>query len=300
MNRVQIKDEFQENEINEIKQEVYADYEIIDDYEVKEELSEYDYSYLVTDESELNEHLSEKLADVGTSYLNTDAKESIELSPEEEPEIYVFAAVDSSCTDPLGLSTTIETTISNKLIENTKTSTKQRLLSHLKTKAETNFANSSHKLQVKKPMKTYSRRKPNGIAKVTIKHVCYMCKKIFPNEILLSFHQKLKHKVKCKRCNLLFLNVESWRDHQINSNCSKYEDIQKMFPGLKPTTKKPKRNMNSCDICYVQFDCSDELNEHRKSHHFAAFACHMCNKKFDTIEATKIHLKHVHLNRSIV
>lgn len=131
---------------------------------------------------------------------------------------------------------------------------------------------------------------------------------------------------KCDRCNQTFYGASEYRDHYVKNQCLYkcsdcnliYRSAQLLkihktkFCSTKPLKKhkhpikqtKPVTQMiepsqfvqKSCNICLVKIDSSDEWTEHQRKYHFMpnAYACHLCDQKFDYDYQVMWHLNRDH------
>lgn len=165
--------------------------------------------------------------------------------------------------------------------------------------------------------KTYSKNKTTSIASTSYDlktYKCDICCETFTNK-----SQHIEHSLKCNvRCNYCH------QPFKVNTLRLIHEKMCKMCPketailgsqekviitehlpcnALKKPRElkrehiwKDKNGFVSCNICNAKFTTLVELFEHDKNNHLTpnAYACHLCDKKFD-LETTAIqHLKRHH------
>lgn len=136
--------------------------------------------------------------------------------------------------------------------------------------------------------------------KAGTRYSCETCKKLFSDVNQLRNHEHfcISKQNKCRNCNLIFQRTEYLMEHV--KKCPKVANE----PG-KPTPnasvqsqlyKISHRSSKSCNICLVELGSEDELAKHKKENHFVAnaYACHMCDSKFDTEQDALLHLRNTH------
>lgn len=144
--------------------------------------------------------------------------------------------------------------------------------------------------------KTYS-QKHRLTSKTSVSNICYVCSRSFQNPVEFEKHKR-RCFFKCKKCNLICGNEVLLKIH--HQNCTIQNNDQKSKRSKCDKSKfiavEKKILMDSCDICCMKFNSSDELDKHRKEKHFFAnsYACHLCTKKFETNFDAVCHLKQDH------
>lgn len=148
--------------------------------------------------------------------------------------------------------------------------------------------------------KTYS-LKHRLAHKTTVSNICHVCTRSFDNPIEFERHRR-RCFFKCIKCNLICSEKAMLRIHhqtcqiqhrQRKPKCSNSEKAKLDLLGKKCADKTC---VDSCDICCMKFNSSQELDAHRKQKHFFAnsYACHLCSKKFETNFDAVCHLKRDH------
>lgn len=209
-----------------------------------------------------------------------------------EPEIYLPSPnqnnLRESSSDPLALyntapePTTITTTISNP----------QPIAVH---NTQLPFANSRRKFKKVRVVaarhvppvkdlvqKTYSKKHKE------LPHVCTTCKKIYPSAPQLRDHER--NCFKCKECNLIYGSIVHLANHMKRCRRRKGGEKNQL---TKSQNRNPYVKSKSCNICSSTFLTDEEFEEHRKRNHIIpnAYACHLCDSKFDSE-----HEAHLHVN----
>lgn len=142
--------------------------------------------------------------------------------------------------------------------------------------------------------KTYSKRNindPKTEQKPALKQfICSTCKNHFKSMSELQQHERICFK--CKQCNLIFQDLKYLIKHM--KKCQK-SVMQKRRNWRSEESNRS--NKKSCDICMTTFLFNEDLEEHRRKKHFVsnAYACHLCDSKFDSEDETHIHLKNAHM-----
>lgn len=137
--------------------------------------------------------------------------------------------------------------------------------------------------------KTYSKRSTND-PKPAQKFNCSTCKRSFRSTFELLLHEAACFK--CKQCNLIFKDSECFNKHM--KTC-KQTVVRKKLSWRNEQSTASKRK--SCNVCMTTFMFDEDLEEHRKIKHFVsnAYACHLCDSKFDSEDEAHIHLKNAHI-----
>lgn len=129
--------------------------------------------------------------------------------------------------------------------------------------------------------------------------VCRTCKKSCLNANDLLEHRRICNstKHKCHSCNLIFGRMEYLTNHM--KKCPKLHERSKKLPKASQQTQiriSTKFNKKSCTICCIELGSAEELAEHERKNHFVpnAYACHLCDSKFDSEQDALIHLRNTH------
>lgn len=136
--------------------------------------------------------------------------------------------------------------------------------------------------------KTYSKKHKEA------PHLCTICKKIFPSVYLLREHERSCFK--CKQCNLIVANMTHLVNHMKKCRRKRQDE---------PTNSAPNKQMRhggfmgrskSCNICSFTFLSYKDLVEHQRQNHATpnAYACHICDKKFDSETEALSHISTCH------
>lgn len=138
--------------------------------------------------------------------------------------------------------------------------------------------------------KTYSQEHRTAPSKRQI-HSCSTCKKIFGNLNQLREHER--NCFKCEQCNLIVISMEYLVNHL--TKCRRKKDEHKLLSKrLQNTSGSIEKK--SCNICYISFVSDDDMEEHQKQNHTIpnAYACHLCESKFDSEFEAHQHLGNAH------
>lgn len=275
------------------------------DYEFEEELSDYEYSEPV---GEYN-----AIEDVGDSSLGHSSGHPAERSATEqqhhveyedvyvdgEPEVCLenFPVLidnrpNESASDPLAFHAPVA-----EVPHNVDQPRKEPKLYVVRTvRAE----------QVRKvlPVKalvnrTYSskHRTANKVIERKQLFTCVGCNQSFHNPLEYQRHKNSCY-FKCEKCNLIYRKEELFIMHQ-KKYCSKHANKTLKEDGQPLTFNTPdqfRRKKISCNICYTELESTQQLEAHRKENHFTpnAYACHLCDRKFDSDMEAVIHLNRDH------
>lgn len=152
--------------------------------------------------------------------------------------------------------------------------------------------------------RTYSSRHRN--ATKDRHHACKTCKRPFADIVSLQNHTRvcILNKNKCQHCNLIFQTFSYLVDHMKTcrvANGNSNEISTTLTPTervrLSSTLGSSSRNAcKSCNICYIKLGSEEQLAAHRKQSHFIAnaYACHLCENKFDNERDALLHLQNAH------
>lgn len=154
-----------------------------------------------------------------------------------------------------------------------------------KSSPSSSFILDSSSSEQKKPTikvtKTYSNRsKRKQTSSIKVQYVCDKCKLVLSSAELLKSHVECVHNKREK-------GINSRKIHKVTSsppsNHNRYRD--------RPYKLRPL----SCNVCYVDFGSHQEVQEHQKVHLVPnAYACHLCEEKFDSEFTAHHHLYSAH------
>lgn len=319
-----IKREIKEEIIDELIPNVGEDFDLSLSQRVKienefdDELSNYEYAEpessveecsTIIDERENGNHLNVYTAKASASRCQQTTIEYENVYVDGEPEVSIdkfktlmnnhSKAVES---DPLALHTT------------TPFDERENQLDASDSDSMPECKRKMIKVHLKKvvPIKnlvnrTYSKSADgtNNIQTKYLQYECDVCFRSFSNTSTFQQHRDNCY-VKCNDCNLIFKVREALAAH-IDEFCSKR--VKRTIPTSYPTRlqpfKRPKiskpaqpcsSSSKSCNICCIELESVEQLEEHRKQNHFMpnAYACHLCDKKFDSNPEARSHLKRDH------
>lgn len=119
---------------------------------------------------------------------------------------------------------------------------------------------------------------------------CTTCKKNFASVSQLRDHGR--NCFKCKKCNLFVASMTDLLDHI--RKCRRRRKNENQNSSSKVQIRYHTKS-TSCNICSLKFLSDEELVEHKRSHLVPnAYACHLCESKFDSEQDAHLHLKNAH------
>lgn len=272
----EIKEEIHDEIFNEIDyNEVYNDEMLLQSLKFENDEQEYyEYNNGHTNESDLtpnNENTSPK----------PDNVESEDVYIDDELEVCV-QNFDQNIKDPLEIHTTIA---------ESKPETEDQPIPKKSLKKVKLVRVSVKKFQPVKNLiqRTYSKQKTTS----NISHTCATCKKQFDTNAELVEHKNLCFK--CYKCNLIFANISRAKFKRHLIICMKKTETNALIKG-RISTKIENPLVKSCNVCHTTFALQTEMEEHLKQKHpsYAAYACHLCDKKFDSFVNAHYHLNNDH------
>lgn len=245
-------------------------------------------------------HRTQHSIDFDEDPRQTHTEYEIEAYIDDEPEIFIENLEDQHLKDPLAMNTNV--VCSNGSVAKAMPHLTPSPASLTQAPVEPPLVElyrmrpvMPSKVPPIKPVvstKTYS--SAHRLVTTRPSHSCPHCARSFANSHELVTHRNLCF-LKCKKCNLICRSVTQLRLH--NQHCTKQISKQKKAVASREVTAgKKARKGNSCDICCTQFSSAKELAAHRKQNHFIAnaYACHLCERKFDFNYDAVNHLKRDH------
>ncbi|XP_055310374.1 zinc finger protein 60-like [Sitodiplosis mosellana] len=287
----------------EIKEEIQDDY-----YHTRENEEDFNESMLLEvikyedDDEDFDKYEEQRYQDERSSHFKVYCAENPEkVFVNGEPEIYIPTVQPTnykeSNSDPLYITPepTITTTSASiaPVIHNTQLPTaKREEFKKFRVVRAVKDMKSDLNLKVKVPpvkdlvQKTYSKKHKE------LQHPCTICRRIFSSVRLLREHERSCFK--CKQCNLIVASMSHLVNHM--KKCRrKRKDVL-----ANASSKQHPRNSHvpdrSCNICSSTFQSVFELEEHQRRNHLTpnAYACHICDKKFDSESQAHIHISSSH------
>lgn len=313
-----IKREIKEEFIDELIPNVQEDFHLSLSQRVKienefdDELSNYEYAEPETSVGECSSTINERKngnhfrvytakASASTCQQNTSQYENIYIDGEPEVSIDKFKTLKNYHSkgvesDPLALHTTPFDEQENQS-DSTPKAEQKMVTRYKKVVPIKNLVN-----------RTYSKSTDgtNNIQTKYLQYECDVCCLSFSNPSTFQQHRDNCF-VKCKDCNLIFKEKEELVAH-VDTFCplrvkrtlltssypSRYQQRWKRQKVVNPGYPRPETK--SCNICCIELESVEQLEEHRKQNHFMpnAYACHLCDEKFDSNHEARSHLKKDH------
>lgn len=240
----------------------------------KEEESAYSYDYNMKNESKKNPVECENIyIDGEPAVLLTNFNGSVQNHLKDD------------ALDPLAINTPIERQIQRRIQTDITPSLHPAkricIVSNMKAPPVKDLVNRTYSSKCRKP-------------KSDAGCVCKTCEKIFSDSTQLRNHERICN-LKCMNCNLIFQRKEYLTKHM--KRCIPGNHSETSIVPAQSRIRNSHRNSKSCNICLVELGSIEELAKHKKENHFVAnaYACHVCDRKFDSNLEAVIHLQDTHI-----
>ncbi|XP_031620658.1 zinc finger protein 639-like [Contarinia nasturtii] len=250
------------------------------------------------EENDLN---YEDLYNQGCSSLNNDYASNEDEEPEsvyvdEEPEVFIanFPHDTKEVNDPLASTEQQEEPEQQQEEPGHQeaevkpkfwsSDVKMRKVRVIRTPPLKNLVKKTYSLQHR--MASKSQIRTSGLPGTC--NSCRTCKKSFESVTHLRQHELACFK--CKHCNLIVISLNYLVHHM--AKCRRKIDTSK---SVSKGRSNGGLNKKSCHICYAKCT-NEEMEEHLKRNHLIpnAYACHLCDCKFDSEFEAHQHLKKAH------
>lgn len=117
----------------------------------------------------------------------------------------------------------------------------------------------------------------------------------------MEFHKVRVHGKAVSSAN--YIEIHKIQEPGKPDNCHRVLNVKELNANVPPQKTKgiyayaEEEDDWACDICILHFETEIELKSHREKVHHAcpnAYACHLCEERFDSQRLAEDHLKNIH------
>lgn len=149
--------------------------------------------------------------------------------------------------------------------------------------------------------KTYARKEAAVRNRIKSLYICNECQLRTPDAQYLEFHKVRVHGKAVTSAN--YIEIHKIQEPGKPEDCHRVLNVKKLNANVPPQKTKgiyayvEEDDDWACDICILHFENETELKSHREKVHHAvpnAYACHICEERFDSQRLAEDHLKNNH------